>query len=288
MTFQKRSVSFGLALTLLSVQAPLMARAEAQLLSEWLAQQLLWPRDKKRTDPPPQLSGRSAGSRGCTVTSEETSALPALMLFSPVDRVAQTRLSQPSFAWYLGAHVTQPLFFRIYEPDTEFGGLSLLYEFGPSEFVNMESVDQSQGTHGPSTPNLNYPAGISILDLAAVPQAPRLKPGNRYIWQVELVCDPKRPSGNLFAQVALEVLAPLEGSAWETSIGSPLLWQDALKASFVQQGDGAGAGNNRQALLKAVVLNDAELTQLADSPLHQLTNWIVVDDLEKNTHEIGG
>jgi len=271
MILPKLSTPLCWSLILLAAAVPRMAKAEVNAQPHWVnTSRKLWPRDRKREDTPPRMSGRSAGSRGCAVgASDEASVMPALMLLAPVNEIAQTGLTQPSFAWYLDAQATQPLFFRLYETtDSESGGLNLLYEFSPSGFVRLELPE----TYQVSPPQLNeanqlgqYPAGISMLDLAAFPQAPQLKSGHRYIWQIELVCDPRRPSGNLFAQAELQVLADVEGQV----VGKMTPWQDALKASLASA---SPAEQGLKELLKAVALNEVELAELASSPLHRLAN----------------
>jgi hypothetical protein len=50
--------------------------------------------------------------------------------------------------------------------------------------------------------NFKSSLGIMVLSLSS----PELLVGRRYLWQVELVCDANRPSGNPFATAAMKVV----------------------------------------------------------------------------------
>lgn len=247
-----------------------------------------WPQPSKEEDAPPKVGGRSAGTRGCTSpvassglegelrirdATASATAMPALMLLAPVDAIAQTQSRRPTLAWYLGDDTVQPIIFRLYERSDQTPGLSMLYEYAAVD----TSVDLTKASATP----LQQKAGINYLDLASLPQAPELRPGGRYIWQVELVCDPRRPSGNLFAQAELAVVAPKTAStqtsadqtASTTNVTALLdqgLWQDALTASLARSEGVMDASGGT--LLQSVVLNQAELEQLMRSPLHDA--WV--------------
>ena len=235
-----------------------------------------WSRSKG-DDAPPKVGGRSAGTRGCAAPmarqglnnnpsvgegTASANAMPTLMLLAPVDAIAQTQSLQPTLAWYLREDTARPIIFRLYQRRENTSGLSLLYEYAPAAQANQSP---------------RRTAGIHYLDLASLPQSPELQLGGRYVWQVELVCDPRRPSGNLFAQAELKVVASdvesMQANAAKTSatpgVTSLLekdLWQDALAASLARSGDGMDASGG--VLLQQVVVDPSEFEPLMQAPLH--------------------
>ncbi|BDA74052.1 hypothetical protein CAL7716_082180 [Calothrix sp. PCC 7716] len=136
--------------------------------------------------PPPDqapTSGRSSGSRGCGTTVASNSG-PALILLSPTASPAQTVLTRPTFAWFVRDTASVPIEFRLYERENN-------------------SYKLVKGNTFKST------SGITALTLAS--SAPSLEVGKQYRWQVVLVCDSNRPSGNLFAESDIQV-APIQPS----------------------------------------------------------------------------
>lgn len=231
-------------------------------------------------DQPPQVDGRSAGSRGCMAETGEAVApsavrdrLPALMLLAPLDGISQTQSTQPLFAWYLRDSSSNPFIFRLYEVEDGLSSESLndpqqewtlLAETTlPS---NHKSIDSS--TQNPVTAK----AGISLLKLSALPKSPKLRVGGHYVWQVELLCDPERPSRNLFAQAALKVVAPSSQTLTQpkTTVLAELLdqglWQDALTLSL--ENSGTSLHSSAQIILDSVVMDDGELEALQQATIH--------------------
>ncbi|RUS93631.1 hypothetical protein DSM106972_095720 [Dulcicalothrix desertica PCC 7102] len=139
--------------------------------------------------PPPDqapTSGRSSGSRGCGTTVASNSGL-ALILLSPTDSPAKTVLTRPTFAWFVRDNASVPMEFRLYERENN----------------SYKLVKEIKGNTFKST------SGITVLTLAL--SAPSLEVGKQYRWQVALVCDSNRPSGNLFASSDIQV-APIQPS----------------------------------------------------------------------------
>ena len=127
-------------------------------------------------DLPPSTGGQSAGSRGCGMTHQTP-----LQLLSPHIDGTPLETNTPTFTWYQGEQNPSDVEFRIYE----YKGASKTPEL-VLELLNpsIELADGVATFHWPTQQN-------------------PLKNQGRYIWQVELVCNPNRPSGNIFADAPL-------------------------------------------------------------------------------------
>lgn len=240
------------------------------------------PRDND--DLPPQVNGRSAGSRGCMVEtamvashSELRDRLPALMLLAPLDSIAQTQSTQPLLAWYLRDSSPNPFIFRLYEVE---GGLTSDSLNDPQQVwtllaeVTLPSSNKRLETlaHHPVAAQ----AGISVLKLSALPEVPKLRVGSDYVWQVEMICDPERPSRNLFAQAGLKVVTPSNTSSKQnlaqsqatvlTELLEQDLWQDALAMSL--DNSGTSLPSSAQIILDSVVMDHGELEALQQATIH--------------------
>ena len=96
--------------------------------------------------------------------------------------------------------------------------------------------------------------------------------GGNYVWQVEMICDPERPSRNLFVQAGLKVVAPSEQNFAQskTAVLNELLeqgfWQDALTISLENSGTSLPA--SAQIVLDSVVIDDDELEVLQQATIH--------------------
>lgn len=135
-------------------------------------------------DPPPQTTGTSGGSRGCETQSEtSSSSIPALILLAPSQIYGQTLATRPTFAWFISNSTSWQMEFRLYEYDPASKQSKLVKEIKDKNFK--------------SSP------GIMMLSLSS----PELLVGQRYLWQVELVCDANRPSANPFATAAMKVVS---------------------------------------------------------------------------------
>jgi hypothetical protein len=105
--------------------------------------------------------------------------------------------------------------------------------------------------------------------------------GKRYRWQVELVCNPSRPSSNLFAEAAIEVV-PLQAGL-KTQLAQSRdhldraklyaqanLWYDVLKAAFTPLRSTARLHALRLSVLDRVALDAAERQLLQVSDIHPI------------------
>ncbi|MBD2536278.1 DUF928 domain-containing protein [Nostoc flagelliforme FACHB-838] len=134
-------------------------------------------------DPPPQTRGTSGGSRGCETESEaSSSSIPNIILLAPTQSYGQTLANSPTFAWFVKDTSSWQMEFRLYEYN--------------------QATKQSRLVKEIKDENFKSSPGIMILSLPSQ----ELLVGRRYLWQVELVCDANRPSGNPFAIAAMKVV----------------------------------------------------------------------------------
>lgn len=136
-------------------------------------------------DPPPQTRGTSGGSRGCDIqTQAALKSIPDIILLAPSQSYGQTLAHNPTFAWFVKNTSSWPIEFRLYEYDETHKKSRLVKEIKDENFKSFP--------------------GITVL---SVPNL-KLSIGRRYLWQIELICDANRPSGNPFAIAAMKVVSP--------------------------------------------------------------------------------
>jgi len=230
-------------------------------------------------DLPPQVSGRSAGSRGCvvetataTATQELRDRLPALMLLAPLDSIAQTQSTQPLLAWYLRDNSPNPFIFRLYEVEDGFSAESLN---DPQQawrlMAEVTLPSQNKGIGSLGQHSAMALEGISTLELSMLPEPVKLRAGGHYVWQIEVICDPERPSRNLFAQAALKMVAPSQSSLTQSKAAvldellKQRLWQDALAISL--QKSGTSLHSSAQRILESVVISNEELEAIQQATI---------------------
>lgn len=210
-------------------------------------------------------SGRSTGSRGCgtaiaanaIIPAPAPGKVPALILLAPNRPHEKTISTRPTFAWFVRDRGSSPLEFRIYEQTRD--GYTLLKEIKDEGFRSMQ--------------------GITVLS----PQyaLPELAHGKRYRWQVELVCNPARPSGNLFAEAEVSVVQPSTQVQQSSAVPSlqgeqgrlkraqvyakANLWYDALATVLPPAQDSAEIRAFRRSLLDRIAVNAAEREMLHQS-----------------------
>lgn len=198
-------------------------------------------------------SGRSSGSRGCGIsTVAEPANIPALILLVPNHGLKQTVSSSPSFAWFVRDQGSAPLEFRLYEQQ-------------------QNSIRLVKEMH------LKSSSGIMVILLNQA--MPELAIGKRYRWQVELICNPNRPSGNPFAESEFEVVAMqphLKTRLMQTRdrleqamiFEQETLWYDLLGRIFSQPGSSRQLRQLQLSLLNKVATNSTEQKLLHDSAIH--------------------
>ncbi|MCX7594854.1 MAG: DUF928 domain-containing protein [Fischerella sp.] len=132
------------------------------------------PRDQK----PPSGYTDSSGVRGRC----KTTGTGSLTLLAPITHVGQTTSAHPTFAWFVTHHQRMPIEFSVYEFDNN---------EQPHKLVYRSEVQSSPG----------------IMKLSLPKEQPGLSVGQKYLWQVEILCNRNRPSRNLLASAEIEVVA---------------------------------------------------------------------------------
>ena len=211
-------------------------------------------------DPDPDQappSGRSAGGRGCGTTLPATqSNVPSLILLTPQGRSTQTVSTRPAFAWFMRDAAAVSMEFRLYRQEND--RYQLVKEIKDDQF--------------------KAPPGITVLSLAQT--TPELAIG-RYRWQIVLLCDRARPSGNLFAEAELEVVllpadlkARLERTndrvAQSSLYAQANLWYDSLGIAMSSSNSNTALKDPRSSLLNEVAMNNAERQVLQGSAIHPI------------------
>jgi hypothetical protein len=202
-------------------------------------------------------SGRSSGGRGCGSSTLPAANVPALILLTPNGQSGQTVSTRPTFAWFVRDAAPVPLEFRLYEQDGD-------------RFVLVQAIKDDRLRSAP---------GIMVLSAAS--GLPELTVGKRYRWQVELVCNPSRPSSNLFAAATIEVVPLQAGLKTQLArsrdyldraqlYAQANLWYDVLKTAFTPLSNTTRLQALRLSVLDRVALDAAERQLLQASAIHPI------------------
>lgn len=125
---------------------------------------------------PPSTRTTTTGGRGGCETNKEVS----FKLLAPQKHVGQTASIRPTFAWFVPNSKPLPMEFRLYKYDAK-GETQLQQQF------------QMQSKYG-------------IMTLALPKNKPGLEVGNRYLWQVAILCNPNQAANDLVAMVEIDVV----------------------------------------------------------------------------------
>lgn len=206
-------------------------------------------------DPPPKTNNRAGGSRGCGIWTEATPNMSALILLTPNNRVGKTVATPPTFAWFVRDAGSWPMEFRLYEYDPSSQKNTLITEIKDESFK--------------STP------GIMVLSLAK--SLPKLSIDKRYLWQVELKCNPKYPSSNFLAEAEFKVvvldrelnrrLSSTQSESERTALYIQAdLWYEALATVLVvpSRENGRTISQMRLSLLKEVAVAEEEIKEFGE------------------------
>lgn len=117
---------------------------------------------------------RGAGSRGCS-NSENAE----LQLLIPTDHTGQTLAAHPTLYWYLSEPVSVPLEITLIDPED------------PTPIYSETLTTDVSG----------------IMQLTVPDTAPELNIDQEYTWSVSLICNPERPSTNVFVQGRIQRIA---------------------------------------------------------------------------------
>lgn len=150
---------------------------------------------------------KAGGSRGCNMPLSD-----AITLIVPQDHIATTISARPTFFWHLSQKLSIPLRFTLLEP-------------GKKPILTKE---------------LKPEPGIVALKLP-LNSAP-LEVGKTYRWTVTVVCNPNKPSRNLFVTTWIErVSVPTEVQLSNNtkaifncsfSYAKAGIWYDALACNY--------------------------------------------------------
>lgn len=117
---------------------------------------------------------QGTGSRGCTLSEPVT-----VTLLVPNDHTGETISGRPTFFWHVSGKTSVPMEFALVEPGVT-----------KPLFVQQMQV-QKRG----------------IMQVQLPQDAPELVTGRKYRWSVSLLCNPNRPSSNVFVQSWIERVA---------------------------------------------------------------------------------
>ncbi|XHX78724.1 MAG: DUF928 domain-containing protein [Stenomitos frigidus ULC029] len=202
-------------------------------------------------------SGRSSGGRGCGSSALPAANVPALILITPNGQSGKTVSTRPTFAWFVRDAAPVPLAFRLYEQNSD-------------RFVLVHAIKDDRLRSAPG-----------IMVLSADDGLPELTVGKRYRWQVELVCNPSRPSSNLFAEAAIAVVPLQAGLKTQLArsrdhldraklYAQANLWYDVLKTAFTPLRSTMRLQALRLSVLDQVALNPTERQLLQASSIHPI------------------
>jgi len=162
-----------------------------------------------RTQRPPGGYTSTTGTRGECEGVGETS----LRLLAPINHVGQTASLYPTFAWFVPQTKSLPIEFR-------------LYKYGSNGQPQLQNKWKLQSNFG-------------VMTLSLPKDKPGLERGQRYIWQVAMLCDSNRPSNDLVAMAEIDVVEmPGEvGFVGDARTNVDILaeaglWYDAISEAF--------------------------------------------------------
>ncbi len=171
---------------------------------------------------------RGAGSRGCSNTDNAE-----LQLLIPSDHTGQTLATHPTLFWHLSEPVSVPLEVTLIDPDS------------PEPLYSETLTSDSSG----------------IMQVVVPDSAPELALDKEYSWSVALVCNPARPSANVFVQGRIRRIAvPAELASLESE---PLTTAQA----YAQ----AGVWFDTLETLHTADLSEAQAAFLAEGGIEDIT-----------------
>lgn len=128
--------------------------------------------------PKSPTGSNSTRTNGCIGRAQTT-----LTALAPLSHFGQTVSSQPTFAWFV--------------PDAEPHEMEFsLYEYGVSGKGKLIKKIQLQSSSG-------------IMKLSLAKEKFSLSVGQKYLWQIALLCNPNYPSEDLVAKAVIEVVPKL-------------------------------------------------------------------------------
>ncbi len=211
------------------------------------------------SDLPPNTRGRSGGTRGRRTGVASLDG--RLLLLTSAQNLEQTTSRRPTFAWFVRDSRACPMEFRLYQVSPDGQTFSLVKEVQDDNFRSAP--------------------GINVLSLSL--STPELLPGQKYVWQVELICDANSVNDSLdntLAEAEIEVVemqpdlrVRLSSTPDRVSRANLLadsnLWYDALSI-VLTAGQEPRLSDLKQSLLRQVAVGDAQRGALHSSPIRQI------------------
>lgn len=134
-----------------------------------------------RNDAPREESTTMTGIRGKGSCSEQSKT--KLTALAPYSYPGQSTNDHPIFAWHIPDPEPYPLLFRLYEYDTS-------QRNGKGKIIAKEKRSSSPG----------------IMTYALQSDSPGLSVGQKYIWEVIVMCNPNSPSQSLVVGAEINVV----------------------------------------------------------------------------------
>lgn len=126
---------------------------------------------------PPGGYTSTTGSRG---GCEETTGTTLLTVLAPQAHIGQTASSHPTFAWFVPNFSSLPMEFTLYTYDSS----------------NVPKIAEK----------IKMQTSPGIMNLSLPKDKQGLTKGQKYLWQVAILCDLNHPSNDLVAKAEIEVV----------------------------------------------------------------------------------
>lgn len=159
----------------------------------------------------PEGPATSGGIRGgCGADN----AVPLTPL-APEAHIGRTASSHPTFAWYVPDSEPFPVEFNLYATE----------DSGEFQLIHRASLMSN----------------FRLMSYTLPESEPALESGQRYLWQVLLICDPNLPSSAIDIEAFMDVVAPSGSGTQETMDAAQLaeqgFWYDAMAKAIPQPSD---------------------------------------------------
>ncbi|MBD2153697.1 DUF928 domain-containing protein [Leptolyngbya sp. FACHB-16] len=192
----------------------------------------------------------TGSSRG--VCDDATSENLPLLTLAPQSHVGQSSSQRPTLLWYVPDEQSYPVEVNIYQDDSGQVG----------QLINSQVMRSSQG----------------IMTSSLSTDHPGLTPGERYIWEVVVRCNPNMPSNSAIARAPIDIVElPANLATQLANASTPSeritiyaqqgLWYDALGEA---QSSSSNSNTELLPLLEDLARIEAELNPSLAAHLEQL------------------
>ncbi len=218
------------------------------------------PKDQR----PPGGYTSTTGSRGGC----EAMGTTLLTVLAPQAHIGQTATSHPTFAWFVPNFSSLPMEFTLYTYDSS----------------NVPKIAEK----------IKLQTSPGIMNLSLPKDKPGLTKGQKYLWQVAILCDLNHPSNDLVAKAEIEVVEmPKELTKKMPMVRDRLemtklfaeagLWYDALATAMItgrrdfvdnlladlselEQPEAAKSGSQQSEKLKQILASRQQKQTAINSP----------------------